>query len=170
MISILKSRTSHLSASRLQNDGTVNVFIGGIKAAGVGLTLTKSAHVVFAELDWVPASLTQAEDRCHRIGQEESVLVQHIVLEGSIDALIAKSVVKKQAIADTALDKEIDPTEAEGPTLSFDDPIPAKIPAKKEIDGIAEDITQEEILAVHTKLKFLASVCDGAATEDGHAT
>lgn len=79
------------------------LFLGNIQAAGVGLTLTAASHVVFVELDWVPGNVSQAEDRCHRIGQRESVLVQHLVLEGSLDALIAKSLVKKQNIIDKAL-------------------------------------------------------------------
>ena len=96
------------SVTRFQTDDHVRVFIGGIKAAGVGLTLTASAHVVFAELDWVPGNMTQAEDRCHRIGQVNSVLVQHLVLEGSIDARMANTLVSKQAVIDKALDIEED--------------------------------------------------------------
>lgn len=82
------------------------VFIGNIKAAGVGLTLTAASTVIFVELDWVPANLTQAEDRCYRYGQQDSVLVQHLVLAGSLDAKMAKSVVEKQAVADQALDND----------------------------------------------------------------
>jgi len=68
------------------------------------LTLTAASNVVFAELDWVPANMTQAEDRCHRIGQKNAVLVQHLVLDGSLDARMAKVVVKKQKIVNQALD------------------------------------------------------------------
>lgn len=80
------------------------VAVLGIHAMGVGLTLTRGSYVVFAELDWVPALITQAEDRCHRIGQTEPVLVQHLVLDGSVDAVLARMLIKKQAIADRALD------------------------------------------------------------------
>ena len=82
------------------------VIVGNIQAAGVGLTLTAASHVVFAELDWVPANITQAEDRCHRIGQKDTVFVQHIVLDGSIDARLAQEIVAKQRISDEALDDE----------------------------------------------------------------
>jgi SWI/SNF-related matrix-associated actin-dependent regulator 1 of chromatin subfamily A len=92
------------AVDRFQTDPNIRVFVGSIQAAGAGLTLTASSHVVFAELDWVPANLSQAEDRCHRIGQIDSVLVQHIVVEDSIDARLADVLVKKQEIIAQALD------------------------------------------------------------------
>lgn len=87
-----------------QNDSSVRVFIGGVTAAGTGITLTAASNVVFAELDWVPGNMSQAEDRCHRIGQKDAVLVQHVVLDGSIDAKLANTLLQKQAVADQALD------------------------------------------------------------------
>lgn len=70
---------------RFRTDDSCKIFVGGMKAAGVGLTLSASSHGLFVELDWVPATMTQAEDRCHRSGQKDSVLIQHMVVEGSID-------------------------------------------------------------------------------------
>ena len=92
------------AVDRFQSDPETALFIGSITAAGVGLTLTAAAHVVFAELDWVPANMTQAEDRTHRIGQRDSVLVQHIVLQDSLDAGMARTLIRKQAIIDGAVD------------------------------------------------------------------
>jgi SWI/SNF-related matrix-associated actin-dependent regulator 1 of chromatin subfamily A len=63
---------------------------------GVGANLTRAQHVVFAELDWTPAILSQAEDRCHRIGQQGKLLIQHLVLAGSLDAKMIKVLVRKQ--------------------------------------------------------------------------
>jgi len=85
--------------------GGERVLVGGISALGTGVTLTASSHVVFAELDWAPANMTQAEDRCHRIGQASTVLVQHVVLDGSLDDVLARVLASKQAIADKALDR-----------------------------------------------------------------
>ena len=90
-------------ADRFQDDASVRVFIGGIHSAGEGLTLTAASTVVFAELDWTPAKLSQAEDRCHRIGQPDSVLVQHLLYDGSLDARIAKKLLAKQAVIDKAV-------------------------------------------------------------------
>lgn len=87
-----------------QTNPECKAFLGSISAAGVGLTLHAAHVVIFAELDWVPANLTQAEDRAHRIGQNESVLVQHLVFDGSLDARMAHKIIEKQAMADMALD------------------------------------------------------------------
>ena len=83
-----------------QNGSKLQLFIGSLKASGMGITLTSSNHVVFAEIDWVPATMSQAEDRVDRIGQKNNVLIQHLVLEGSVDAMMAKRVVAKQKIID----------------------------------------------------------------------
>jgi len=92
------------TVDRFQSDPSCRLFIGSITAAGFGFTLTASAHVVFAELDWVPARLTQAEDRTHRIGQRDSVLVQHLVLEDSLDARMIGTLIKKQRVVDAVAD------------------------------------------------------------------
>lgn len=83
------------------------VLLLGIKAAGVGLSVKASVEV-FAELDWTPGVVSQAEDRCHGIGrgiEGEPLLVQHLVLEGSLDARMVRTIVQKQDVADRALDK-----------------------------------------------------------------
>lgn len=92
------------AVNRFQTDPTVRIFLGSIRAAGMGLTLTAASVVVFVELDWTPAMMMQAEDRLHRIGQEQPVLVQHLVIDGSIDSKMAKILVDKQAVMDAALD------------------------------------------------------------------
>jgi SWI/SNF-related matrix-associated actin-dependent regulator 1 of chromatin subfamily A len=93
---------------RFMTDPDCRLFIGSIQAAGVGLTLTVASHVVFAELDWVPGNISQAEDRLHRIGQTNSVLVQHLVFDGSIDARMAAVIIEKQAVIEAAIDTHTD--------------------------------------------------------------
>ena len=87
-------------------DDKCELFIGSLKTSGLGLNLQVAANVVFAELDWVPGVITQAEDRCHRIGQEKSLLVQHLVASNSMDSHMAKKIVAKQKSIQKALNRQ----------------------------------------------------------------
>jgi SWI/SNF-related matrix-associated actin-dependent regulator 1 of chromatin subfamily A len=100
----MDSASKQASVDAFQTDASVRVFVGGISAAGVGLTLTAASHMIFAELDWVPGVVSQCEDRCHRIGQKDQVLIQHLVLDGSVDVKLAQAIVSKQDRCDAALD------------------------------------------------------------------
>jgi SWI/SNF-related matrix-associated actin-dependent regulator of chromatin subfamily A-like protein 1 len=91
------------AVDRLQTDPECRLFVGGITVAGTGITLTASSHIVFAEYDWRPGVMSQAEDRCHRIGQRESLLAQYLVFDGSIDAIMATRNVEKEDIIAAAL-------------------------------------------------------------------
>jgi SWI/SNF-related matrix-associated actin-dependent regulator 1 of chromatin subfamily A len=86
-------------------NGDKRIFIGGLKAAGIGLNLYAASTVVFIEIDWNPAVLSQAEDRLCRIGQKKMVHVIHLVLDGTLDVNICKRVVAKQEVIDKALNR-----------------------------------------------------------------
>lgn len=70
--------------------GEIDVLCCTIASAGVGLTLTKSSHVIIAESDWVPGNLNQAIDRVHRIGQEKEVHIDRVLFSDSLDEWILK--------------------------------------------------------------------------------
>lgn len=147
--------------------GRAQLFVGNIQAAGVGITLTRSAHVVFAELDWVPGNLSQAEDRCHRIGQSESVLVQHVVMEGSLDAVMAQKVISKQAVIEKALDRK-DATDYGTASGNGEITLTPEQAAKREAEDKAfAELTPDLVRCTHDALKFLAARCDGARDKDG---
>lgn len=93
-----------VAVDRFQTDPSCRLIIGSIGTMGVGWTLTSSSYALFVELDWVPANITQAEDRLHRIGQAENVLIHHLVFDNSLDARMAERIIKKQEIIDKALD------------------------------------------------------------------
>lgn len=92
------------AVDKFQEDPKCRVIIGSIGTMGVGWTLTAASYCLFTELDWVPANITQAEDRLHRIGQLESVLIQHLVFDESLDADMAQKILEKQKVIDLALD------------------------------------------------------------------
>lgn len=65
--------------------GMTKLFIGQITAAGTGITLTKSSFMVFAELPWTAADLTQAEDRIHRISQNDVPYINYVLAKDTLD-------------------------------------------------------------------------------------
>lgn len=145
--------------------GGRRLFVGSISAAGLGITLTAASHAVFAELDWVPGRITQAEDRLHRIGQRDSVLVQHLVLDGSLDARMAKVLVDKQEIVDRALDRKPEPTSPAIPSSKHG--LATESITRAKIIKEAEGMDPNKITEIHEKLRILAGVCDGARDLDG---
>jgi len=84
--------------------GSSRVIVGNIKAMGTGLTLHAASDVVFLEMDWTPGMNTQAEDRIHRIGQDQVCHIHYLVYADSVDAFIARKVVKKKVVIEKILD------------------------------------------------------------------
>ncbi len=68
-------------------EGRTDLCCISLRAAS-GLNLQRASCVVFGELDWSPAIHSQAEDRAHRIGQEDSLLCYYLVSPGGSDSLI----------------------------------------------------------------------------------
>jgi SNF2 family DNA or RNA helicase len=59
-------------------DGRSDLCVISLRSAS-GLNLQRATCVVFGELDWSPAVHSQAEDRAHRIGQQDSLLCYYLV-------------------------------------------------------------------------------------------
>lgn len=85
------------AVEQFMNDPETVVFIGNIKVAGVGLTLTESCEIDMLESDWSPAGNAQAIKRVHRYGQREEVSARFITLSGTIDEAVNKVVSEKTA-------------------------------------------------------------------------
>ena len=166
-----KNQVERNEAVEAFQSGQADVFIGSIKAAGVGLTLTRASKMVFAELDWVPSDIAQAEDRIHRIGQESSVLIQYIVVEGSLDAVFAKKIVDKTKVAARALDDVVVEKKIEIPELIEENKelnkVIKKARVKAKANQIAESLSLEKVELLQKFMKFLSSRCDGALAQDG---
>ena len=65
--------------------GRTDLLCISLRAAS-GLNLQRATCVVFGELDWSPAVHSQAEDRAHRIGQDDSLLCYYLVSPAGSDA------------------------------------------------------------------------------------
>jgi len=73
-----------------------------LRAAGVGLTLTRATSVVHYDRWWNPAVEDQASDRAHRIGQTRAVTVHTLLTERSVEEAIADLHTGKRDLADLA--------------------------------------------------------------------
>lgn len=91
------------SVDEFQTNDKIKVFVGNIKAAGVGITLTSADVVVFNDLSFVPADHSQAEDRAYRIGQKNSVSVLYPIFENTIEGIIYDMLDRKKKIISTVL-------------------------------------------------------------------
>jgi len=87
-----------------QTDDNQKVIACNIKAAGVGLTLTAASDVLFLEQGWTPSDMEQGADRCHRIGQKDSVTAWLMLTANTIDEDIASLIDAKRSIVDRAID------------------------------------------------------------------
>jgi SNF2 family DNA or RNA helicase len=89
-----------------QNDDKIKVFVGNLKAAGVGLTLTAAEVVIMNDLSFVPAEHAQAEDRAYRYGQKSNVLVYYPLFENTIEGAIYDILNRKKQIIRTVMGDE----------------------------------------------------------------
>ena len=88
------------SVDQFQENEKIKVFVGNIKAAGVGLTLTAAEAVIMNDLSFLPSDHSQAEDRAYRFGQKNNVLVYYPIFENTIEGVIYDILnSKKQVIA-----------------------------------------------------------------------
>jgi SWI/SNF-related matrix-associated actin-dependent regulator 1 of chromatin subfamily A len=98
------------SVDRFQEDDKVKVFIGNIKAAGVGITLTAAEAVIMNDLSFLPSDHSQSEDRAYRYGQKNNVLVYYPIFENTIEGIIYDILNNKKKIIGTVMGDTQDET------------------------------------------------------------
>ena len=94
------------AVKKFQDDSECTVAILSITASSTGITLTAASTVVFAEMNWTPGVMIQAEDRAHRIGQTSSVNVYYLYGECTLDHLIYPRLKLKSEVIANWLDGE----------------------------------------------------------------
>ena len=76
-------------------DGKLEGLVATIGAIGVGVNLQSCSTGIFAELPWSYAELKQCEDRLHRIGQKNKVLIYRFIASDTVDDLIINQLNQK---------------------------------------------------------------------------
>ena len=91
------------AVDQFQNNDKIKVFVGNIKSAGVGITLTEATVVIFNSFDWVPGNNEQAEDRAYRIGQNNDVNVYYQLFEDTISTRMWEMLRNKKDVISTIM-------------------------------------------------------------------
>lgn len=97
-------RAREAAVQAFQQDDAVRVFLGNLKAAGVGVSLTAATQVVFVDYSFVPADHLQAEDRPYRIGQHAGVTVTYMSAVETIDEEVEQLLAQKLDVIGRAIE------------------------------------------------------------------
>lgn len=100
------------SVDDFQTDEKIKVFVGNIKAAGVGITLTSAEVVIMNDLSFLPSDHAQAEDRAYRFGQKNNVLVYYPIFDNTIEGIIYDIINKKKKVIATVMGDNPDISDA----------------------------------------------------------
>ena len=82
------------------------MFVISLKAGGFGLNLTEADYCFVLDPWWNPAAETQAVDRAHRIGQENTVVVYRYVSVGTIEEKVMELKARKAALFSSVMDAD----------------------------------------------------------------
>lgn len=90
---------------RAWNDGEIPMLLCHPASAGHGLNLQQGGHIiVWFGLPWSLELYQQANARLNRMGQGQSVIVHHVVCEGTLDEKVLSALTEKDAVQKGLLD------------------------------------------------------------------
>ena len=79
------------------NEGKIPLLLAHPQSAGHGLNLQKGGHIiVWFGLTWSLEFYQQANARLDRQGQEQPVIIHHLVTKGTIDEQVIKALQTKE--------------------------------------------------------------------------
>jgi SWI/SNF-related matrix-associated actin-dependent regulator 1 of chromatin subfamily A len=108
----MSQKERQLSVDEFQNNEKIKVFVGNIKAAGTGITLTAAEVAIMNDLSFLPSDHAQAEDRAYRYGQKNNVLVYYPLFDNTIEGIIYDIINAKKQVIATVMGDNQDTTEA----------------------------------------------------------
>src|SRR5258708_15421559 len=83
------------------------LIVAATRVGAQGITLTRASNVCFLELEWTPAMHDQAEDRCHRIGQDDAVTAWYLLAAATIDETMTRLIAAKREHVAAVTDGEV---------------------------------------------------------------
>ena len=86
------------------NNPHYTVMIGTIGALGTSHTLTVARNAIFYDLPWNMTDFSQASDRIHRVGTNQSVMIYKLITKDTVDERVDQIMFDKQGISGFIVD------------------------------------------------------------------
>ena len=100
----ISTENRHRYVQHFQESSEWLIAILSLTASSLGITMTAATNVIFAEVHWTPALMLQAEDRVHRIGQENAVNIYYLFGKETMDEIIFPVLTQKSHVIAETLD------------------------------------------------------------------
>lgn len=104
--SLIMGRVSNRDeqVKQFQTDPEVQVFVGQVATAGMGITLTAASTMVFYSLDYSMSNYEQCRARIHRAGQKYPCTYIHLIVSKTVDVKVMKALRTKGNLAKALVD------------------------------------------------------------------
>jgi SNF2 family DNA or RNA helicase len=86
--------------------GEYQILLATTQTGGQGITLTAANKAIFLDKMWTPANNVQAQDRLHRIGQDEAVTIYELLAVDTVEERIERMLAGKQLLFDIIFEDE----------------------------------------------------------------
>lgn len=96
----------HSNMKQFNSDPDIFIFLLSTRAGGLGVNLTGADTVIIYDSDWNPQNDLQAQDRCHRIGQTQPVIIYRLVTAGSVDQRMVENAAAKRRLEKMVIHKD----------------------------------------------------------------
>jgi SWI/SNF-related matrix-associated actin-dependent regulator 1 of chromatin subfamily A len=82
----------------------LKVLVCNLKVGSVGLNIQSADVAIINDMDWVPSTMLQAEDRLWRIGQLRNVSILYPIYKGTVEEIVFNVVNEKMRNISTAIE------------------------------------------------------------------
>lgn len=86
----------------------LKVLVCNLKVGSVGLNIQSANVAIINDMDWVPSTMLQAEDRLWRIGQLFNVSILYLIYKGTVEEIVFNVVNKKMKNISEAIEGKVE--------------------------------------------------------------
>lgn len=97
----------HSTVATFQECDTCRILLVSMRAAGLGLNITRANRVFIMDPWWNVSVENQVIDRVHRIGQTKEVFVTRLAVKDTIEERILELQRKKKVVSDCVLSEDL---------------------------------------------------------------